>query len=184
MRETQTPSRLPRNAGFLPGRMGWGTGATCKKRIWGPDSLSSCPGTSPGQHVCTWSCSRHLSGLWLPALITAFLTHFLFGSWQDPLRGATDNEQLAAEPPTTGTLTPEQAWAGPPRRAEGLQRSLFSVLPCTHIWPHPWPGISWALLAHFQGQGAHCLTDSLLTSRQYRCLEAHLKPDYPSASSC
>lgn len=94
----------------------WGGvgGATCRERIWWPDSLGSLPGTEPGQHVGTWSCSRHLSGLWLPALITAFWTHFLFGSWQGPLGGATDNKQLAAEPPRMGALTLEQAWACPP----------------------------------------------------------------------
>lgn len=67
-----------------------------------------------------------------PALITAFWTHFLFGSWQGPLRGATNNEQLTTEPPSMGALTPEQAQAGPPQRAEGPQ----SLSPATHRHRH------------------------------------------------
>ena len=82
-------------------------------------------------------------GLWLLALITAFWTCFLFGSWQGTLRGATDNEQLAAEPPSVRALT----WGRPGQAHRGRQKAfshLVSVLPyththtctCTHVCAH------------------------------------------------
>lgn len=100
--ETQTPSRIPANVGFLPGRMEWDRVPHAERKSKDLTHQVLSQGLNQSSVSALEAAADTSLACGSPALITAFWTHFLFGSWQGPLRGATNNEQLTTEPPSMG----------------------------------------------------------------------------------